>query len=183
MFQLKVDDEIEIRSLDESDTETVFALVDRNREHLRRWLIWVDRSGSPDVTRQFIKDSKRSYENKEAMSAGIWFNGQLAGAIGVVHYDWYNRKLELGYWISTDHQGKGIVTRAVSAMIDDAFNNLGLNRVEIHCASENIRSRSIPERLGFRQDGILRESSLLNDEFVDKVVYSMLASEWESDKH
>ncbi len=178
MFQLKVDDEIEIRSLDESDTETVFALVDRNREHLRRWLIWVDRSGSPDVTRQFIKDSKRSYENKEAMSAGIWFNGQLAGAIGVVHYDWYNRKLELGYWISTDHQGKGIVTRAVSAMIDDAFNNLGLNRVEIHCASENIRSR-----LGFRQDGILRESSLLNDEFVDKVVYSMLASEWESDKH
>ena len=183
MFQLKVDDEIEIRSLDESDTETVFALVDRNREHLRRWLIWVDRSGSPDVTRQFIKDSKRSYENKEAMSAGIWFNGQLAGAIGVVHYDWYNRKLELGYWISTDHEGKGIVTRAVSAMIDDAFNNLGLNRVEIHCASENIRSRSIPERLGFRQDGVLRESSLLNDEFVDKVVYSMLASEWESDKH
>lgn len=183
MFQLKVDDEIEIRSLDESDTETVFALVDRNREHLRRWLIWVDRSGSPDVTRQFIKDSKRSYENKEAMSAGIWFNGQLAGAIGVVHYDWYNRKLELGYWISTDHEGKGIVTRAVSAMIDDAFNNLGLNRVEIHCASENIRSRAIPERLGFRQDGILRESSLLNDEFVDKVVYSMLASEWESDKH
>ena len=183
MFQLKVDDEIEIRSLDESDTETVFALVDRNREHLRRWLIWVDRSGSPDVTRQFIKDSKRSYENKEAMSAGIWFNGQLAGAIGVVHYDWYNRKLELGYWISTDHEGKGIVTRAVSAMIDDAFNNLGLNRVEIHCASENIRSRAIPERLGFRQDGVLRESSLLNDEFVDKVVYSMLASEWESDKH
>lgn len=182
MFQLKVDDEIEIRSLEESDTETVFALVDRNREHLRRWLIWVDRSSSPEVTRQFIKDSKRSFENKEAMSAGIWFQRQLAGAIGVVHYDWFNRKLELGYWISTEHQGKGIVTRAVSAMIDDAFNNQGLNRVEIHCAKANIRSRAIPERLGFKQDGVMRQSSLLNDELVDKVIYSMLASEWTGNK-
>ncbi len=71
-FKLKVNDEIEIRMLEESDAETVFAAVDRNREHLREWLIWVDRTDSPEVTRQYIHDSKLRYENKEMMSGGIW---------------------------------------------------------------------------------------------------------------
>lgn len=178
MFKLKVDDEIEIRMFEESEAETVFALVDRNREYLRQWLIWVDRSDSPEVTRQFIRDSKLHYENKESLSAGIWLNGELVGATGVVGYEWHNRMLEIGYWLSADHQGKGIMTRAVTALIDDAFDNLGMNRVEIHCATGNLPSRAIPERLGFKRDGVMREAGLLNGQFVDKVIYSMLASEW-----
>ncbi|MFN0109641.1 MAG: GNAT family N-acetyltransferase [Blastocatellia bacterium] len=180
MFKLKVDDEIEIRMLEESEAETVFALVDRNREYLREWLIWVDTSDSPEVTRQYIKESKLRYEKKEALSAGIWMNGELVGATGVVGYEWHNRVMELGYWLSADQQGKGIMTRAVTAMIDDAFSNLGMNRVEIHCASGNIRSRAIPERLGFKPDGVMREAGLINGQFVDKVIYSMLASEWKT---
>ncbi len=179
-FKLKVDDEIELRMFEESDAETVFALVDRNREHLREWLIWVDASDSSEVTRRFIVDSRRRYENKESLSAGIWLNGELAGAIGVVAYDWQNKTMEIGYWLSSGQQGKGIMTKAVAAMIDDAFKNLGMNRVEIHCASGNLRSRAIPARLGFTQDGVMREGGLLNGKFVDKVIYSMLASEWKT---
>lgn len=178
MFKLKVDDEIEIRMLEEPDAETVFALVDRNREYLRRWLIWVDTSDSPEVTRQYIRDSKRRFENKEVLSAGVWLKGELVGAIGVVGYEWHNRVMEIGYWLSADQQGKGVMTRAVSAMIDDAFKNLGMNRVEIHCATGNVRSQAIPERLGFKPDGVMREAGLINGQFVDKVIYSMLASEW-----
>lgn len=178
MFKLKVDDEIEIRMLEEFDADEVFGLVNRNREYLRQWLIWVDRTGTADVTRQYIKDARRLYENKEAMSAGIWLTGELVGAIGVVGYEWHNRIMEIGYWLSADRQGKGIITRAVSAMVDDAFNNLGMNRIEIHCATGNVGSRAIPERLGFKQDGVMREAGLINGQFVDKVIYSMLASEW-----
>lgn len=180
MFKLKVDDEIEIRMLEESDTETVFALVDRNREHLRRWLIWVDASDSPDITRQYIRDSKRRYENKEALAAGIWLNDELVGATGVVQYEWHNRIMEIGYWLSADQQGKGVMTKVVKALIDDAFANLKMNRIEIHCATGNTRSRAIPERLGFKPDGVMREAGLINGQFVDKVIYSMLASEWKT---
>ena len=88
--------------------------------------------------------------------------------------------MEIGYWLSSGQQGKGIMTKAVAAMIDDAFKNLGMNRVEIHCASGNLRSRAIPARLGFTQDGVMREGGLLNGKFVDKVIYSMLASEWKT---
>lgn len=181
-FKLKVSDEIEIRMLEESDAETVFAAVDRNREHLREWLIWVDRSDRPEVTLQHIRESKRRYENKEALSAGIWFNDEFVGAVGVVGYQWHNRMLELGYWLSADQQGKGVMTKAVTAMIDDAFDNLELNRVEIHCADGNLRSRAIPERLGFQLDGVMRQGGLLNGKFVDKVIYSMLAEEWKTRK-
>ena len=180
MFKLKVDDEIEIRMLEESDAETVFALVDRNREYLRQWLIWVDASDSPEVVRQYIRDSKRRYENKESLSAGIWLSGKFVGAIGVVGYEWPSRTIEFGYWLSAYQQGKGIVTRAVAAMINNAFNDLGMNRVEIHCATGNTASRAIPERLGFKQDGVMREGDLLNGKFVDKVIYSMLVSEWKT---
>ncbi|MEK7830982.1 MAG: GNAT family protein, partial [Acidobacteriota bacterium] len=62
--------------------------------------------------------------------------------------------------------------------IDDAFINQGMNRVEIHCAAGNIPSRAIPERLGFKQDGVMREAGLINGQFVNKVIYSMLVSEW-----
>nr|ACS83738.1 Kan4 [uncultured bacterium AOKan4] len=179
-FKLRVNDEIEIRMYEESDAETVFALVDRNREHLREWLIWVDATNSQEVTLQHIRDFERHYENKVALSAGIWLKGELAGAIGVVGYHWHNRVMEIGYWLSASQQGKGIMTKAVSAMIDNAFNNLGLNRVEIHCASGNTRSRAIPERLNFKQDGVMREAGLVNGQFVDKVIYSMLASEWKT---
>lgn len=64
------------------------------------------------------------------------------------------------------------------AVVDYAFGRLGLHRVEIRCAADNHRSRAIPERLGFTQEGVLRESGYLNGRFVDMVVYGVLASEW-----
>jgi ribosomal-protein-serine acetyltransferase len=44
---------------------------------------------------------------------------------------------------------------------------------------DNRRSRSIPERLGFRQEGVLRKAELVGDRYVDHIVYVTLASEWE----
>jgi ribosomal-protein-serine acetyltransferase len=64
-------------------------------------------------------------------------------------------------------------------MVNYAFRELGLNRVEIQVATDNMRSRAIPERLGFTQEGILRDDVWLRDRFVDHVVYGMLAREWD----
>ena len=53
-----------------------------------------------------------------------------------------------------------------------------LNRIEIRAAVGNARSRAIPERLGFKQEGTLREAERVGDAYLDAVVYSMLGSEW-----
>ena len=70
------------------------------------------------------------------------------------------------------------MTAAVRAYVDHAFATWKLNRVMIQAAVENARSRAIPERLGFREEGILREVERIGDRMLDDVVYSMLAADW-----
>src|SRR2546430_17592094 len=72
------------------------------------------------------------------------------------------------------------MTRTCSALIDLAFDELRLNRIEISCAVENRRCRMVPERLGFKQEGVSRQRERLHDHFVDTVTYGMLASDWKN---
>jgi ribosomal-protein-serine acetyltransferase len=69
------------------------------------------------------------------------------------------------------------MTRAVRAVVEHAFKDLGLHRVEIRCAVGNARSRAIPERLGFRQEGVLRDAEHVLGRRLDVVLYSRLATD------
>lgn len=69
------------------------------------------------------------------------------------------------------------MTRACEALVNFSLRDLGLHRVEIRCAEENVKSRAIPERLGFVKEGFLREVEWLHDHYVDHVVYSKLSGE------
>ncbi len=95
------------------------------------------------------------------------------------YLDWNNRKTEIGFWLGESFQGKGLVTKSCGVMIDYAFNELKLNRVEMRCGVENTKSRKIPAKLGFREEGIIRQAERLHDHFVDFVIYGLFASEWQ----
>ena len=175
---LRVDDEILLRWPSMADAEVLFALVDSNRDHLGRWLHWVG-------TVRTVEDERRWVENRltaEARGQGtpplIIYRGTLVGAIGFDRIDSLNKACEVGYWMAEDAQGSGIVTRTCHALIDYAFDQLGMNRVQIRAATDNKRSRAIPERLGLVFEGIQRQAGLVRGEFQDIAVYSMLASEW-----
>jgi ribosomal-protein-serine acetyltransferase len=83
----------------------------------------------------------------------------------------------LGYWLAEAHQGRGLMTKSVSELVDHAFDEWHLNRVEIQAGIGNRKSRAIPERLGFQRDGVLREYERVGDRYIDMVVYSLLARE------
>jgi len=100
------------------------------------------------------------------------------GKSNTTNLDWTNRKTEIGYWLGESFQGRGLVTKSCRVLIDYAFNELKLNRVEMRCGVENKKSRNIPEKLGFREEGVVRQAGWLHDHFVDYVIYGMLASEW-----
>jgi len=177
-FIIPVDNEIELRILEEWDAPELFRLIDRHRAYLREWLPWVDYETSVEDSRSFVRRSLQYYLDNEGFTMGIRYQDQLVGVIGYHPVNWPNRKVEIGYWLGADVQGKGIVTRSCRAVVQYAFEKLLLNRVTILCATGNQRSRAIPERLGFREEGTLREAEWLYDHFVDLVVYSMLAREW-----
>ncbi len=178
MFARPLGDDAELRMLEVRHAEELFTLVDQNRLHLRRWLNWVDDNRSVADSRSFIRGALQQFANNNGFQAGIWFGGALAGVIGFNYIDWRASKTEFGYWLGAPFQGHGLITRACRALIDYSFDDLRLNRVEILCASGNLKSRAIPERLGFTQEGMLRQAEWLYDHFVDLVVYGLLASEW-----
>jgi ribosomal-protein-serine acetyltransferase len=178
MFRYPLAAGAELRLLELHHAEQVFDLVEQNREHLRRWLTWVDTTHTVHDSRTFIRNTLQQFADNRGFSAGIWYQGALAGVIGYNYIDWQDSKAEFGYWLGEPFQGRGLMTRACRALMSHAFDELYLNRVEILCATGNARSRAIPERLGFTQEGVLRQAEWLTDRFVDLVVYAMLVSDW-----
>jgi ribosomal-protein-serine acetyltransferase len=177
-FYLTIDSEIELRVLEEKDARVFYRLIEQNRNYLREWLPWVDSTRSVEDEQAFIRTTYENYLDNKALTCGVWYRGQAAGTIGFHLIDWVGRQVEIGYWLAASFQGKGLMTRACKAMVDYAFHSLNLNRVVIRCATGNRRSCAIPQRLGFTQEGVLRQAEWLSDHFVDLIVYSMLVSEW-----
>jgi ribosomal-protein-serine acetyltransferase len=162
----------------DADAEPLFAVVDANRAHLRQWLPWVDSNRGPDDTRAFIRRSREQFARNDGFDAAIEADGAIVGVIGLHKVDHLNRKTEIGYWLAESAQGRELMTAACRAVITHIFSDLKLNRVEILCATENVRSRRVPERLGFAQEGMARQAGFLYDHYVDLVVYAMLAADW-----
>ena len=179
MFGYKLGENTELRLLEERHAEQLADLTDRNREHLRTWLPWVDASRTVEDSKNFIRSTLKQFAENNGFQAGIWHEGRLAGVVGYHAIDWENRSTTLGYWLGEEFEGQGLATAACRALVDHAFEELGLNRVSIACATGNERSCAIPERLSFQREGIQRQAEWLYDHFVDHVVYAALASEWQ----
>jgi len=176
--QIRVDDEILLRSPDPADAEELFRLVDRNRVYLGEWLPWPDANRSTEHTRAFIREAGERAEHGLGLVTLIVGRGEICGVVGFNWIDPANRACEIGYWLSQDRQGAGIVTRSVRALIEYAFQERELNRINIPVAVGNLKSRAIPERLGFVQEGVRREAEWLGDHYVDHAIYALLSRDW-----
>jgi ribosomal-protein-serine acetyltransferase len=179
MFIHKIDDDLYLKLVDLEDAEDMFLLVDTSREHLKEWLGWVDFTKKIEDSKEFIQGCMRSYAENKSMTTVIFYKGNAVGTAGYNTIDWSNKTAYIGYWLHKDYQGNGIMTRVAKALTDYAFEYYKLNKVDIRAAVGNKKSRSIPERLGFVQEGTIRQAEWLYDHFVDHVVYGMLHDEWE----
>jgi ribosomal-protein-serine acetyltransferase len=168
-------DGIVVRTLAPDEDEILFALVDRNRERLHRWMPWEPMTRKPSDTRNFIERALASETDREAN--GIWIDGRLVGMIGM-RVDVADGKGEFGYWIDAEVEGRGVVTRASERMLAFAFDELGLHRVELQAASTNTRSLAVADRLGMTREGISRESQRDPEGHHDMVRFGLLADEW-----
>ncbi len=178
MFPHRIGSEISLELLEPQHASELFALTDANRDHLRSWLQWVDKSKTVEDTKSFIEVTRGQLARNNGFQTAIRVKDRLAGVIGLHRIDWSNRSTSIGYWLASDAQGQGVMTQSCGAYIDHAFGALKLHRVEIRCAVENTKSRGIPQRLGFHVEGVIRDCEWLYDHFVDHVVYGILSPEW-----
>jgi ribosomal-protein-serine acetyltransferase len=177
-FSHRIDDKTELVLREQHHAEDYFKLIDNNREHLRYFSGWLNAELDGSDAEAYLKDYRENFAaGKAPFYFGIFYDGQPAGEIG------YNtlsehKSTNIGYWLGKQYTGKGLVTKALKAMIADAFMIRGMNRVELGIAVENLPSQRVAEKLGFVREGIARQSEFLHDRFFDMVMYSKLKSEW-----
>jgi ribosomal-protein-serine acetyltransferase len=175
--EFSVFDDVRLRLLEESDVDELHALIEDNRDHLARWLAWAETQTRED-TQAFVRRTRSQFAADDGFQQAIVCDGRISGVVGLPGVEPLSRSTGIGYWLAEGCQGRGIMTTAVGALVDYAFGPLGLNRVEIRVATENGRSRAIPERLGFTQEAIFRRAERVSTRQLDMAVYSVLAAEW-----
>ena len=176
----KIDDSTALRALRQGDAPELWAVTDANREHLRAWLPWVDVVLAEVDSAAFIDATIAQREAGRGPTFAVLRDGAIVGIAGFRPIDRVNRIGEIGYWLAAAAQGRGTMTECCRFLVRYAFLTLDLNRVEIAAATANRRSRAIPERLGFKFEGVLREREALNGTFVDHAVYSQLRNEFDA---
>jgi ribosomal-protein-serine acetyltransferase len=167
-----------LRPVRAADAAELYALVEANRSYLAQWLPWAA-GQTLAATEAFLAESEAQQARNDGFQAALVPAGEIVGIAGYHSVDWTNRNTSIGYWLAEDAQGRGLMTAAVRALIDHAFGPWELHRVEIHAAPGNRRSRAIAERLGFSEEGLLREAERVGGRYLDGVVYGLLVWEWE----
>jgi ribosomal-protein-serine acetyltransferase len=153
-----------------------FNLIDENRHYLKTWLTWPDMMDSPAVAEKYISSRMDLALNQNAFCFAIIHEDKLVGISHLVDIDLNNKKGMIGYWIAENYRGKGITTDSTRLTLKYAFEELKLHRIEIKCAVDNMASNSIPKKLGFSFEGVLRDGEWLHDRFIDQNLYSLLST-------
>jgi ribosomal-protein-serine acetyltransferase len=177
-MKLEVNSSIVLRQLNQSDSEDIFHTIDSQRDYLGKWLPFVELTKRIEDTESFINSVVNAPNDRFEFVFTIRKEDKFVGIIGFKSTDKPNKKTEIGYWISEKYQKQGIVTKSVEKLCVFAFNEQGINRIQIKCAVNNVQSKNIPKRLGFVFEGIEREGELLSGNiFTDIEVYSKLKDE------
>ena len=175
---LIVNENIRLKEIGFEHLRPIFNTIDAEREYLGKWLPFVELTKDISFTNQFIENYLNS--DRVNLTFAITYQKQFAGLIGLKDTDLDNKKTEIGYWISERFQGKGIITYSCKTLIDYIFNTKEINRIQIKAATKNLKSRTIPERLGFTLEGIERDGELHSYGFVDLAIYGLLKRELDS---
>ncbi len=178
MLRWPIRDDIYLRLPEERDVDQLLEVIERNRQRLECWLHWAHLTHTREDVLAFVQMARRDFQKPNALHLLICRPNEIIGGCGFVRLSEASKFAELGYWIDAGYAGRGIVTDCCRALIDYAFGDLQLNRVEIRCAVENASNRAIAKRLGFRHEGTVRQALLTNDRLDDEDCYSLLRTDW-----
>ncbi|MGW6391446.1 GNAT family N-acetyltransferase [Streptomyces sp. NPDC055103] len=177
MFALPLGDNAQLRPLEPRHAPEFLAHMDRARPYVDPWIPWAtlstDLASATAVLQRYAdhqaQDTRRIY--------GIWLEGTLVGGVMFTSFDTASGVCEIGCWLEEGGAGRGLVTRACRVLIDWAFRERGMSRIEWWVAAHNTRSIEAARRLGMTRDGVLRQRSVYRDMRHDIEIWSLLADD------
>lgn len=178
IFSTQISGSVSLSILEIRHAPLLFDLVRANHSRLLEWCPWLAEVETIEQTEGFVRSKLTRFANDNGFTAGLFENSNLIGVAALEYIDAPNSITEIGYWLDEPSEGRGIITAVCRRLIDHAFTDRNLERVQIRCATDNLRSRAIPQKLGFTEEGVIRQCERLQDRTVDLVVYGLLRSEW-----
>jgi len=147
-LEIAIEPQLQLKQLELNQAQRLFELTDLDREKLQQWLPWPQHTHSAEDSREFIEIVTEKRRKGEEYGYGIELNGELVGHISLMHVK-DERDPEIGYWISSLAEGRGVTTKAATALTSFGFNTLGLQRIIIRAHPDNIGSNKVAEKSGY----------------------------------
>ena len=173
VLSIEVDEEIQLSSVQESYAPLYVDLAKENYAYLAKWLVWPPHTKTEEDFSDFILRCKKDHESGAAMTFGVIYAGKLIGNIAYKYINNELKKVEIGYWIAENYQGKGIISRACARLVEYAFTNLDMVKVEMCVASENNPSRAVCERLGMTLEGTITNAEYVQGRVLHHAIYGL----------
>lgn len=147
------------------DGKAVNAAIRASITELQPWMPFAQSIPTVESTEENIREAHAKFLLREDLRFLIFHkeDGYLIGSTGLHRINWDVPRVEIGYWIDSRYSKKGYITETVEGLTTFAFTELSAKRVEIRCDSLNVKSRRIPEKLGFTLEGILKHDSVAVD--------------------
>lgn len=170
-------DRLILRKMTMRDASDMFRYC-QDRE-VARHVLW-DAHTSILETRAYIRYNLYQYRNGEPASWCIVLRdvGRVVGTIGYMSYSADNSTAEIGYSLAREHWGKGLMTEALNAVLDESFRTLKLHRIEAMHFSDNPASGRVMAKCGMHHEGHLRERIWCKGVFRDVEMWAILCKDW-----
>ena len=170
-----------IRAPKPGDGAELHTAVEETYDDLKAWMPWAKERQTVEDLETFVRNSCAEFISRKNLFMLLFLKGTgtLVGGSGLHGINWNIPCFEIGYWCRERFQGQGYITESTAAITKFAFETLGAKRVEIRCDSQNVKSRRVPERLGFRLEATLKNSVLsTSGEVRDGLIFAKTNEDW-----
>lgn len=159
----------------------MYAVIDRDRARLSRFMPWAPHTKSQKDSEEFLRLTHMDWQDQKIFDYGIYLKSDRSflGGAGVHTIAWEHERCELGYWLSGDAEGKGYALEAVGLLEQEMF-RLGFHRLEIRCDARNERSAAVPRRAGFILEATLRDHMIELGRRRDTLIFTKLRASAEN---
>ncbi|KMY77320.1 GNAT family N-acetyltransferase [Leuconostoc mesenteroides] len=154
-----------------SHAAELFRIINQDRETLSRWMPWTPNIKTVEDEAQFLNYARLKMAKQKLFMLTILVNNTPVGMIDLHNIDRKNKRAELGYWLSSNYQGLGIISSSVNLVLDYAFEKLNFHKIILRSDSENGKSIAVAHRLNFTLEAILKDQITYNDDFKDLNIF------------
>ena len=171
---IPVTDSLSLRAVDERHVPELHQLVMKNQRWLQQSLSWPAEVTHEEETRRHVQGNVMLHQRGYAKMFLLFLQEEIVGVLSFNQIEPINKTAYIGYWIDESHQGQGLLSQALQALMDYFARSSTVRRFVIKCRVANHKSNQVALRNGFSLEGCLRQAEYLNGSYDDQNIYGRI---------